>query len=184
MQEPRPWKKLSSRSLLSDPLLSIQEDTVQLPNGKQTRYVMHRPTGTHSVIVIAVNEKGEILLQREFSYPPNIVMWQLPGGAMNKGESPVEAAQRELAEESGYNLEDAEEIGYFYVSNRRSNRKQYIITGQKPIQASAAADDDEFIYSEWVNLAKIKTMIGSGDITNINLLAALQIWELKKGRST
>lgn len=180
MREPKPWKKLSSRILLNNPKLSIQEDTVELPNGKITNYLMHANTKVHSVIIIAVNDKDQILLQREFSYPPNEVMWQLPGGAMEPGESVIDAAQRELAEESGYILEEIKEIGYFYVSNRKSNRKQYIVTGTMPKSSFAKGDDDEFIESIWLNKEKIDEMIASGEITNINMLAALQVWERKQ----
>lgn len=180
MHQPIPWKTISTKLLVETPRLSVQEDIVELPNGKQSTYHLQKPTLTHSVIALAFNDKGELLVQREYSYPPNQVMWQLPGGAMKKNETPIDAANRELTEESGYVLSNCKAIGYFFVNNRTSNRKQYIVTGNSPSKTEIKPDADEFIHSEWMSLSKLNTLIAAGEINNINLLAALRYWEATK----
>ena len=54
------------------------------------------PAKTHAVVVIALNERQEILLQREYSYPSDKALWQLPGGGMLEDENVVTVANREL----------------------------------------------------------------------------------------
>ncbi len=175
MARAQKWKKLSSRNLLDDQRLKVDEDTVELPNGKVTTYV-HIPSTNDSVIIIAINTKQKILLQREYSYPPNEIMWQLPGGSMEAGEEIEEAAQRELSEESGYAAKEVKLLGYFYTSNRRSNKKQFIVVCKDLYNRKLAADEDEFIDTHWIAYDEIKRMIQRQEFTNINLLAALNVW--------
>src|SRR5882724_5746684 len=102
MGKVKPWKKIASKRVLNHKLLKVNEDTIILPSGKRTKYILDAPSRLSSVIVIAFNDKQEVLLQREYSYPPDLVMWQLTGGSMKQGETVEDAARRELAEESGY----------------------------------------------------------------------------------
>ena len=66
------WKKIDSTEVLNHPRMQLIEDTVELPDGKITTYLKHTPAKTHAVAVIATNNKQEILVQREYSYPPPI----------------------------------------------------------------------------------------------------------------
>ena len=175
-RNPKKWKALSSNVILDHEKLKVIEDTVELPDGTTSTYVRLGAAESQSVIIIAVNAKLQILVQREYSHPPNKVMWQLPGGRMNVGETPEAAARRELAEESGYSAENAEVIGSFYVNNRLSDRKQYIVHCTKLFKHKLREDNDEFIKTYWMQEEKLKAMITEGEFDNINLLAALNIW--------
>lgn len=139
-------------------------------------YVPQALTSVGSVIMIAINDENQVLLQKEYSYPPNEVMWQLPGGAMEEGESISEAANRELAEESGFKANTLEEIGFFYTNNRRSNQKQHIVICRDLYPCKLPEDDDEFIETHWLPIQQVHKMIARGEFVNINLLAALNQW--------
>ena len=169
------WKTLSSKVVYEHKNLVLHEDTVGLPNGKITTYLRRSAAITHSVIIIAINSKEEILVQREYSYPPNIIMWQLPGGSMKSKEKILDAAMRELAEESGIGANQARKIGYFYTQNRFSNQKQYVIECRDLYAHKLKEDDDEFIESLWLTRDSIGELIRKGRINNINLLAALNL---------
>jgi ADP-ribose pyrophosphatase len=172
----RAWKKLSSVEILNHPRIHLIEDSVELPNGKTTSYIRVAPVKTHSVAVIAVNDKQEILLQKEYSYPPNEVMWQLPGGGMQGGEDVLTAANRELNEESDMVADTCEEIGYYYIDNRRSDAKQYVVLCTNLQSQVGQRDDEEFIETHWVPIAKLRSMIANGEFSNAFLLAALNIY--------
>lgn len=109
----KPWKFIARKHIFQHPRLQLAEDTVALPNGKEISYLREAPAKTHSVAIIAINADGHILLQKEYSYPPNTVLWQLPGGAIESGESIIDAARRELAEESGFTANNCTVIGSY-----------------------------------------------------------------------
>lgn len=170
------WKTLSSQEILKHPRMHLIEDEVQLPDGRTAHYLRFAPSTSHSVTVIAINEGGEVLLQQEYSYPPDEVLWQLPGGSIEKDEDIIEAAKRELSEESGFTAQDATLLGYFYTNNRRSDQKQYVVVCRNLQSHQAESDPEEFIESTWVSVDSIKQMIRAGEFRNINLLAALNMW--------
>ena len=174
------WIKLSSKTLLNHKNINIHEDKVLLPNNKESTYIRDAPTNIHSVIMIAVNDKDEVLVQKEYSYPPNEILWQLPGGSMKEKEDIETSALRELSEESGYSASKTKVLGYYYTQNRRSNQKQFVVLCTDLYPNKLTEDEDEFIESYWLTRTKIIENIKSNTFKNINLLAALNIWFYNK----
>lgn len=173
------WKFVDRKVLLDHPRMKIVEDSVILPNDKQIEYIREAPSSSHSVAILAINGNNEILLQREYSYPPDEVMYQLPGGATNDSEDIIEAANRELSEESGYIGKNCEVIGSFYLNNRRSDRKQYVVLCKDLISQKRPEDEEEFIKSKWIPIKNINELIKKGEITNIGFLAALRLFDAR-----
>ena len=174
MQGPKMWKKLSSRTLFKNARINVQEDTVLLPDGKKASYVF-TPSVHDCVIAIAIRD-GKLLLQRELSYPTGEILWQLPGGSLHKGESPINGALRELSEESGFSARKTTLLGYFYTQNRKSNKKQFVILCDDLFEKKSASDPDEFIETHFIPIDDVKSMISTNEIKNINLLAAFSMW--------
>jgi len=170
------WKFINRDLLLDHPRMKIVEDSVELPTGKITSYIREAPASHSSVTIIAINDKDEILIQSEYSYPPNEVMYQLPGGKMDINEDILTAANRELSEESGYIAKDCTILGSFYVNNRRSDAKQHVVMGRNIEAKNSQEDEEEFIESQWVSMDTIKEMVQTGKIVNMNMLAALQLY--------
>lgn len=174
MQGPNMWKKLSSKTLFKNEQITVQEDTVLLPDGNKASYVF-TPSTHDSVIAIAISD-SKLLLQRELSYPTGEILWQLPGGSLRKGELPIEGALRELSEESGFSARKTALLGYFFVQNRKSNKKQYVVLCNNLYEKKSASDPDEFIETQFVSIRTVKRMISTNEIKNINMLAALNVW--------
>lgn len=173
------WRLLRRQDILSHPRMHLVEDTVALPDGSTARYLRVAPGAAHSVAVIALNDSGQILLQKEYSYPPDEILWQLPGGGAGDDEALEAAATRELSEESGYDAQSVQVIGYYYVDNRRSDRRQYVAVCTDLTERQLQADAEEFIESFWVELNTVEEMIAAGEITNVNLLAAIKLWQAR-----
>lgn len=171
------WKFKERIEIFKHPRMELVEDIVILPNDKEAKYLREKPTNNHSIAIIAINNENKILLQKEYSYPPNEVLWQFPGGAIEKGEDILAAANRELAEESGYVSEDQKIIGEFYVNNRRSDRKQYVVLCKNLKENKLKADDEEFIENYFLDKEEIKELIKSNEIKNVNALAAFCLLE-------
>jgi len=176
----RKWKFIQREVLLEHPRMMIVEDTVELSDGSEMTYLREAPTNDYSVAVMAFNESGELLIQREFSYPPDEVLYQLPGGHSKQDEDIMEVANRELSEESGYAARNCRVIGSFYVNNRRSNRKQFVVVCEDLYQEKLAQDKEEFIESEWVSMVRLTQLVKDGLIVNMNMLAALELYRAAK----
>ena len=173
------WKKLASTILLKHPRLTVVEDDIELPDGHTSKYI-YFANANDAAMVIAIKDDS-ILIQTEYSYPPDQHMYQLPGGAIEEGEDPIPAALRELEEESGYAAgvdSEVSYIGYFYVNNRRSAAKMHIVLVEDPTETGETNfDPEEYIESEWIQLTTLRNMIKEGKIVNYSLLAGLALYD-------
>lgn len=173
------WRKISSRHILDHPRMQLVEDEVELPSGKKIQYLRQEYSGRGGVIVIC--RKGDkILVQREYSYPVDEILWQFPGGKIEADETPEQVATRELAEESGIKAENAKCIGWFYPDNRRTNARLFVVECDYVTDdEKARPDDTEFIESEWIENGQISQMIRRGEVRNYAMLAA---WGMLQSR--
>lgn len=169
------WKKLGEEKLFEHPRLTVYEDSVELPNGHQTKYLRHA-NAPDAGSVIAINNEGKILLQKEYSYPPDEWLFQFPGGALDEGESPHEGALRELGEEAGLKG-DLTSIGWFYIDNRRKDTKFHIFTARNLGSVARNHDAEEAFEDFWFTEAEIDHMIQEGKIVTYSTLAT---WALYK----
>src|SRR5262249_24353958 len=97
---PPPWQQVDTRVIFQHPRLTVWEDTVVLPTGEQTQG-MHFREAPDFVKVVCVTERRQVLLVYSYASPPRQVVHEFPGGIVNPGESPTDAARRELVEEVG-----------------------------------------------------------------------------------
>lgn len=95
------WETVSSEYLFRRPWLTVRHDQVRLPDGRINPefYVLEYPDWVN---VIAVTEDGEFVMERQYRHGLGKTCYEIPAGVMEKGETPLEAAQRELQEETGY----------------------------------------------------------------------------------
>lgn len=100
--DPRRWKTLKSEIIVSrPPWLRVRHDEVQLPDGRINPefYVLEYPDWVN---VIAITEDGKFVIEEQFRYGLGEMCHEICAGVMEKGETPEEAARRELEEETGY----------------------------------------------------------------------------------
>ena len=95
------WEVLKTEQLFSHPWLNVTREHVRLPNGTvyDDYYTLHYPTFAN---IIAITKEGKIILERQYRHAMGIVSTELVAGCVEKGETPLEGAQRELLEETGY----------------------------------------------------------------------------------
>ena len=97
----RKWKILSSEYLIKRPWLTARRDCVQLPNGVVNKeyYVLEYPDWVN---VIAITKEGKFLMERQYRHGLQYTGYEICAGVCEKGEAPLESAQRELYEETGF----------------------------------------------------------------------------------
>jgi ADP-ribose pyrophosphatase len=172
------WKKISSKKVFDHPRHSVYIDEVELPDGKKTEYVIFGDP-CDSTMVIGKRDDGMFLLQKEYSYPPDEIMFQFPGGKINTGESPELGALREFMEEGGFSG-TLTKLGWTYLDNRRSSNKLHIYLAENLIPNKINGDDEEFLEDYWLTEEDIDDFIAKNEINNNTALAG---WALYKARN-
>ena len=95
------WKVLESEYLVRRPWLTARRDRLELPDGRiiPEYYVLEYPDWVN---VIAITKDGQFIMERQYRHAARKISLELPCGVMEEGETPLEAAQRELLEETGF----------------------------------------------------------------------------------
>jgi 8-oxo-dGTP pyrophosphatase MutT (NUDIX family) len=101
INEEKKWKILSSEYLVRRPWLTARRDVAELPDGRINHeyYVLEYPDWVN---IIAITKDGRIVMERQYRHALGKTCYELPCGVIEAGETPLEAAQRELLEETGF----------------------------------------------------------------------------------
>lgn len=102
----KPWRILETKYLLPD----IRVDKCELPNGQIIE--PHLLEYDDEITIFALTKQQEVVFIRQYRHGVRDVILELPGGSVDDGESPLDAAQRELLEETGYTSDTFVEIGH------------------------------------------------------------------------
>ena len=155
----------ASETIFDGVILHVMRDEVQLPNGNSSGRELIRHVG--AVAVVPLLDDGRVIVERQFRYPIDRVITEIPAGKLDsKQEDRLEAAKRELREETGYTAENWLNIGDFHPAAAYSDEKitLYLATGLK--KGEQQLDDDEFLFIDAVPLRDLVADIISGRITD------------------
>lgn len=103
------WTTLKSEYLFKRPWLTVRRDEVMLPNGKVNPefYVLEYPSWVN---VLAIDRNGDFVMIRQYRHGIGDTRFEIVAGVVEDGEPPIEAAKRELFEETGYSGGEWEEL--------------------------------------------------------------------------
>ena len=165
------WKIKDERVVYEDRWVRVALADVELPDGRQYEYTaLRRIPGAG---VVAFNEDDEILLQQEYRYPLDAVIYQIPGGLIDEGETPLETAKRELREETGYAAEEWRKLGEVQDNPGLMNGSSTIFLARDIERiADPTRDEAEFLAFDWYSLEWLREQIVAGKIVDRVVLAA------------
>lgn len=168
------WKKLGRKTLVDSRFIKVYEDTVELPNGKVLDDYTVVKLG-NPVIVIAVDSNEKVLIQYEYRYAHDKVLASVPAGMIDKGETPVEAAERELMEETGYSADSFDYIGELFEYPTKLEHSTYIVRANNIRKVTEPKrEETEFIDSiELIPIETIKEMVLGNAIKTSVIVSAL-----------
>lgn len=138
-------KTLSTKEIFNGNIISLQEDTVLLPNGKTSKRELVKHPG--AVAVIPVTKDNKILFVKQYRKPLERSLVEIPAGKMEPNEKPEITAVRELEEETGYTTEELNYVTSFYTSPGFADELIHIYMADqlKQLDEQVPGDDDEFI---------------------------------------
>ena len=153
------WKLLSSEYICKEPWATLRKDTCELPDGRinDHYYVLEYPDWVN---MVGITEQNELLVIKQYRHGAGMLSLEIPAGTMEPGENPVDAAIREMLEETGYAFDHIEEIATLYANPATSGNVTYtyLMTGGRKVQEQAL-DDHEEIDVYLVPLPEAKKML-------------------------
>src|SRR5258705_1446707 len=108
-----PWRATSTRPIYRNRWIDVREDIVELPDGHTTVYGVVECS--ECVGVLPFLDRDTVLLVGQYRYVAKGFFWEMPTGGQDAGETRLEAAQRELAEEAGHDARRLLELGDFHT---------------------------------------------------------------------
>lgn len=164
-------KKLSSEKIFEGKVVKLYRDNVLLEdNSEATREVIRHPGG---VCVVALTENNEILMVKQFRYPHNKIMTEVPAGKLEWGEEPFECGKRELLEETGFTAEEYTYLGTLAPTPAYCSEIIHIYMAKKLTLGKQKLDEGEFLDVEKISLEKAVEMVMNGEITDAKTQLAI-----------
>ncbi len=124
-----PWRTLAAREVYRNPWLRVTEYDVVRPDGAHGIYGVVDPGD--NVTIVALDDEERVWLVEDFIYPIQARGWLLPSGAIDAGEEPQAAAQRELEEEAGVRAGRWDALGAYYLSPGIATQRTYLFLARE-----------------------------------------------------
>ncbi|MDO4478407.1 MAG: NUDIX hydrolase [Lachnospiraceae bacterium] len=156
---------VSSEEVFSGRMLHVFNDKIRLLNGHESTRELIRHVGASCVV--PVTDDGRVIVERQYRYPFDAVMTEIPAGKLDsKAEDPLEAAKRELREETGYSADHWQDLGAFYPTVAYSDEIIYTYLATGLHKGEQNLDDDEFLNVELVPLKELVEDVMNGKIAD------------------
>jgi ADP-ribose pyrophosphatase len=170
-----PEKTISSELVYEGSRITVRRDVVSLPDGSTAqRDIVEHP---NAVSIVAVDSDNNVVLVRQYRRAPKLFLLEVPAGVMDPSEEPVEAAQRELREETGLAADKLDFLGDFYNAPGILTERMYAFLATGLTEDALPPDEDEDIEVERVPLAKAMEMARSGDLNDAKSIVSLLMAE-------
>lgn len=159
---------IDSKTVYKGNFLELKLDHIKLPDGK----VGYREYLTHpgAVAIVALLDDGRLLLERQYRYPINQAVIEIPAGKLDPQELALDCAKRELKEETGYEALDWEFLGRIHPVISYSNEFIDIYLAKNLRFGNAKLDDGEFLDVFAASLKELSEWIDQGLVTDVKTI--------------
>jgi ADP-ribose pyrophosphatase len=156
-------------------ILAVHVDRAQMPGGREVtlEVVRHPP----SVVLLPMPDSEHIVLVRQYRYPIDRWMWELPAGSIDPGETPDAAAARECHEEIGKVPRRIERLGSLFPTPGYCDEEMifYRLNGLDEPTAAAHLDEDEVLEPRAFAVGEVRAMIQRREIVDMKTVAGLAL---------
>ena len=168
-------ERLDSDRVYTGKVFNIDRDRVTMPNGRTVTVDIVRHS--KSVVVAPVPEPGKLMLIRQYRYPVNKFLWELPAGSVDPGEQPEQAARRECHEEIGLVPQTVVRLTALYPTPGYCDEEMifFRVSGLETSDEQAHVDEDEDIEVRTFDLRDVRDMARRGEIVDMKTIVALTL---------
>jgi ADP-ribose pyrophosphatase len=167
-------KLISSKRMLKTPIFTVSDNWLLDPAGNKIRRIMVEHGG--SAVVMPVDEQGRVCLVRQYRYPAQKYMWELPAGVIDPGETAIQAAKRELQEETGYKARKWKKLINFHPSPGFQQEHMTIFLARGLVAGDANLGHDEHLEVKWFEAEEIEDQIRRGRFTDAKTIIGMYFY--------
>ena len=173
-----PWQTLASQRMYENPWISVREDRVVRPDGEPGVYgVVHYKNVAVGVLPV---EDGLTYLVGQYRYPLGRYSWEIPEGGCPEGMEPLQAARRELKEETGFEAESWRMLGEAYLSNSVADEYAVWFLATDLTPGERQPEDGEVLEVRRVTIREALEMALDGRISDVLSQVALMSYALEQ----
>jgi len=168
-------KTISSKELIRTPIFHVTFDHAVDPDGFEIKRAIVQHGG--SAVMMPVDERKNILLVRQYRLPARQYLWELPAGRVDKGETVLQTAKRELAEETGFRARNWKKLAMFYPSPGFLAEKMTIYLATGLTEGKQAPMEDERIQTRWFSARELDRLIEQSKIIDAKTQIGFLKWK-------
>ena len=166
-------ERLSHERVYDGKVFDVDRDRVRMPNGREVTVDVVRHA--RSVVLLPIPEPGHIILVKQYRYPVNRWLWELPAGSVDEGEEPEAAARRECHEEIGKVPDTIVRLASLFPTPGYCDEEMifFRLSGLAASDEQAAVDEDEDIEAKVFTLPDARDMVRRGEIVDMKTVVGL-----------
>lgn len=164
-------KTISSEEIYKGKIIDVYRDKVLCPNGKESyrEYIKH----CRASCVVAKLPNGKFLIEKQYRYPYDEIIYEFPAGKCDKGEDPKNTALRELEEETGYRANHIEYIGEIYPSCAYTDEIIYLYYADNLVKKDIHWDENERLEIYEMSMDEILKLMSDGILKDAKSVSAI-----------
>ncbi len=178
MEDFNPWKTLSEKVVYDNAWIRVHEDNVIRPDGAPGIYGVVEYKNK-AIGILPIDDEQHVYLVGQYRYPLGSYSWEIPEGGCPLGEEPLEAARRELKEETGLTAANWQLLGTAHLSNSVSDEEAFWYLATGLTQGEAQPDGTEELSHKRVPFEEALHMVASGEITDSLSILAINSYAIK-----
>lgn len=168
-------KIISSKEVLKNKLFRIVDEVATDPSGFRIhRFIVRHPG---SAVMMPVDERERVLLIKQFRLPAERELWELPAGRLDPDESPLQAAKRELREETGLTAKKWVKLASFWASPGYVDEKMNLFLAFDLAEGKQQPMDDERIEMRWFERRELDELVRTGKILDAKTIVGYFLWQ-------